>query len=91
MTSDAVPLAAQESLWLALQLAGPLLLALLLVGLAVAVFQALTQINEQTVSFLPKLGVLLALLLLLGPNMAGSLRAYATTLFDRIVSVGGAP
>lgn len=90
---DAEPwaLATQEALWLTLQLAGPPLVVLLVIGLAVSIIQTLTQIQEATLAFLPKLAALGVLLLLTGPMMAGALRGYAATLFDRVVAVGGLP
>jgi flagellar biosynthetic protein FliQ len=84
-------LAVREALWMALQLAGPPLLAMLAVGLAVSIFQALTQVQESTLAFLPKLVVLGLVLLLLGPAMAGAMRGYAASLFDRMIAVGGQP
>ena len=84
MTSDAVPLAAQESLWLALQLAGPLLVALLLVGLAVAVVQALTQINEQTLTFIPKLIAVAIVGILALPWMLRNLVEYMTQALNML-------
>ncbi len=80
-----------EALWLAVQLAGPPLLAMLLIGLAVSIFQALTQIQEATLGFLPKLVVMGVVLLLLGPGMATAMRHHAERLFDRVVVAGGAP
>jgi len=91
MNEDPVGYAAREAFWLALQIGGPLLLALLAIGLFVSVLQALTQVQEATLAFLPKLVVLGVMLLLLGPGMAEALRSYAQTLFDRIVAVGGLP
>ena len=87
-------LAVREALWMALQLAGPPLLAMLAmlaVGLAVSIFQALTQVQESTLAFLPKLVVLGLVMLLLGPGMAGVMRGYAASLFDRMIAVGGQP
>jgi flagellar biosynthetic protein FliQ len=86
---EVVALSAREALWVAVQLGGPPLLALLAVGLAVSVFQALTQINEATLAFLPKVAVLGLVLLLLRPFMAGALRGYAAGLFDSVVAAGG--
>lgn len=80
-----------EALWLAVQLAGPPLVAMLLIGLAISIFQALTQIQEATLAFLPKLLVMALVLALLGPTMGTALRAYAERLFDRVVAAGGAP
>lgn len=83
--------AIRESMWVTLQLAGPLLLALLVVGLAVSLLQALTQVQEASLAFLPKLAVIGGGLLLLGPFMTGVLRAYAAGMFDRMVALGGMP
>lgn len=91
MNDDPVGAAAREAMWLAMHLAGPPLLAMLAVGLVVSVLQALTQIQEQTLAFLPKLAVMGIVLMLLGPGMAGTLRNYAETLFDRAMVVGGLP
>ena len=55
MTSDQATELTRSSLWLALQLAGPLLTVCLIVGLLVSVFQAATQLCDQTLSFVPKL------------------------------------
>ena len=88
---DQVTLATREALWVGLQVGGPPLIALLLVGLAVSVFQALTQIQEASLGFLPKLAVLAGVLLLLGPFMAGALRGYTESLFRMMVTAGGSP
>ena len=59
----------QQAIELILMLAGPMLLSALVIGLVVSVFQAATQINEQTLSFIPKLVGFFAALVLLGPWM----------------------
>jgi flagellar biosynthetic protein FliQ len=79
--------ASRQALWVSLQVGGPLLLLLLIVGLVVAVFQALTQVNEASLSFLPKL----AALILLMPFLNGIMRGYAQSLFDMIIQIGGRP
>ena len=84
-------LAARQALWVAVQIGAPPLLALLVVGLLIAVLQALTQVNEASVSFLPKLAALGGVLLLLAPFMTGVLRGYAEGVFDLIVTVGTRP
>jgi flagellar biosynthesis protein FliQ len=83
-----VALASREALWVTLQIGGPILILLLVVGLVVAIVQALTQVNEATLGFLPKVAVLAAALLLLGPFMSGVLRGYAGSLFQAVVEVG---
>ncbi|MBG5542781.1 flagellar biosynthesis protein FliQ [Pseudomonas aeruginosa] len=57
----------REALWLTAMIVGVLVVPSLLVGLVVAMFQAATQINEQTLSFLPRLMVILLTLIVLGP------------------------
>jgi flagellar biosynthetic protein FliQ len=64
------------------------LLLMLGVGLLVALFQAITQINEATLSFLPKVTALGFALLLTGGGMLGALLAYTQRIFSDIVSVG---
>jgi flagellar biosynthesis protein FliQ len=83
--------AAVEALWLALRVAGLPLAAMLVVGLSVSVLQALTQVQEPTVAFLPKLVAMALVLLLSGPAIGGPLRAYADTLLSRMVAAGGMP
>lgn len=83
--------ASREALWVSLQIGGPLLVLLLVVGLIVAVFQALTQINEASLSFLPKLAALAIALIILGPFISGVMRGYGQGLFDMIIQVGGRP
>ena len=84
-------LAVREALWMTLQLGGPPLGAMLAVGLVISLIQALTQIQESTLAFLPKLIVLGIVLMLLGPAMVGAMRGYAASLFDRMVAIGGLP
>ena len=62
----------------------PVLGAALIIGLIVAIFQATTSIQEQTLTFLPKMLVILAMLALLGGWMFASLRGYTLNLFDMI-------
>ena len=65
MISDVVTLG-QEALWVTALIAGPLLLGILIVGVVIGILQAATSVQEMTLSFIPKLIVLVALLLLLG-------------------------
>jgi len=71
--------ASREALWVTLQIGGPLLILLLIVGLVVAVFQALTQVNEASLSFLPKMTALAVALILLTPFFTGVLRKPCST------------
>ena len=86
---DAAGEAARQALWLTLELAGPPLLAMLVIGLVISVVQALTQIQEATLAFVPKLLAMGLVLVLLAPFMGGALRGFSGQLFDRIVAVGG--
>ena len=67
--------AAVEAMWLALRVAGLPLAAMLAVGLVVSVLQALTQVQEPTLAFLPKLVAMALVLLLSGPAIGGAMRA----------------
>lgn len=81
--------ALRDTLWLMVKLGGPLLVAALVIGLLVSLLQAVTQINEPTLVFLPKLLVLGGALILLGPFMSEQLTGFAHGLMDRLVTVGG--
>jgi flagellar biosynthetic protein FliQ len=74
----------REGIWETLRLAGPLLLSALAIGLIVAILQAATSIQEQTLTFVPKLFVILGALALLGGWMFTSLGEYTAELFRRI-------
>ncbi|MBG6940744.1 flagellar biosynthesis protein FliQ [Pseudomonas aeruginosa] len=74
----------REALWLTAMLVGVLVVPSLLVGLVVAMFQAATQINEQTLSFLPRLMVILLTLIVLGPWLLRQLMEYTQTLIGNI-------
>ncbi|OJW44573.1 MAG: flagellar biosynthetic protein FliQ [Thiobacillus sp. 65-1059] len=71
---------ARDALWLVVLLAAPVLLAGLLTAFAISLFQAATQILEPTLSFVPKLIVVLIVLALLGSWMGGQLVEFARTL-----------
>ena len=68
----------------ALQIAGPLLGLSLAVGMLVSVFQAVTQINEQTLSFVPKILVVAGGMVVLGPWMASTLVSYMVGTFNAL-------
>jgi flagellar biosynthetic protein FliQ len=71
----------KDALLLIMYLAGPLLGAGLLIGLIISLFQALTQIHEMTLSFVPKIIVVFLVFVLLGPWMLGRLLFFTSTLF----------
>lgn len=79
----------REGLWLISMMVGLLVMPSLLVGLLVAVFQAATQINEQTLSFLPRLLVMLLTLIVAGPWMVQQLMEYTQNLIMNIPQLIG--
>jgi flagellar biosynthetic protein FliQ len=81
--------ALRDTLWVVVKLGGPLLIVSLTVGLLVSLFQAVTQISEATLVFLPKLLAIFTCFALLGPFMVSTLDAYAQSLMSRLVAVGG--
>jgi flagellar biosynthetic protein FliQ len=84
MNSEAVMSMTYQALKVALIMAGPLLLVTLAVGLVISIFQAATQINEMTLSFIPKLLAVGAALVLLGPWLISTMVDYIQTLFNTI-------
>ena len=78
----------RELMWTVIVLAGPALLVALVVGLLVSVFQALTSVQEQTMSLVPKLlAVMLVALLLLAPALS-ILKAYTERVLGQLVGFG---
>lgn len=77
---------AKEALGTAIIVGGPLLLASLLVGLIVSIFQAMTQIQEQTLTFIPKILSIALILLFLGPWMLNIMTAYTINLFTELAT-----
>ncbi len=88
-TEEALAQSLREMLWVTLQVMGPPLVAVLVVGLAVSLLQALTQVQEATLAFLPKLAVCGLLMILLGPFAVNAMRGWTEALYDRAVQVGG--
>jgi len=78
----------RQSLWIALKIAGPLLLVALVVGVVVSLFQALTQIQEMTLTFIPKIFSVLLVLFILLPFYGELFDSLVKELFDRMVMVG---
>lgn len=89
MTPESVLTLAQRALEITLLMSAPPLLAALLTGLLVSVFQAATQINEMTLSFIPKLLAIFVVLVLFGPWMLGILLDYIRELFTGIPGMIG--
>ena len=84
MTPEIVMDIGRQAIEMTLLLSAPLLLAALLIGLVISVFQAATQINEQTLSFIPKLVGMFLVLILAGPWMLQLMVDYMRRLLESI-------
>jgi flagellar biosynthetic protein FliQ len=89
MTPESVMGIAHQAMVIALLLASPLLLVALGVGLLVSLFQAATQINEMTLTFIPKLLAVFCALVVCGPWMLQMMLDYMRTVFTNIPSLVG--
>ncbi len=89
MTETDVALAMRDTFIIIAKLCAGPLLAVLAVGILVSLVQAVTQVNEQTLSFVPKLAVLIGILVLGEHFLFASLDAYTVSIYDRIVVSGG--
>ena len=74
----------QQALFMTMLVSAPLMLAALLTGLLVSIFQAATSINEMTLTFIPKLIVMFIVLILAGPWMIETMTSYMRELFSNI-------
>jgi flagellar biosynthesis protein FliQ len=84
MTPETVITIAEEGIWMVLLICGPLLILALVVGLIVSVFQATTQIQEQTLAFVPKIVAVLLGIIFFGPWMLSQLLSYTTDIFSNL-------
>jgi flagellar biosynthetic protein FliQ len=89
MTPESVMTIGQQALEITLMVSAPLLLTALIIGLIVSIFQAATQINEMTLSFIPKLVGMFGVLIISGPWMIGILLDYMTRLYSSIPYLAG--
>lgn len=89
MTPDIITMVAQDTVVVAVKLVGPILLASLAVGLVVSMFQAATSINEQTLTFIPKLATIIVVLMILGPWMLQTIVDFLRDLVHQIPSLIG--
>ena len=81
MSQDTVIYLAQQAMELALEVAGPMLIVGLVIGIAVSLFQAVTSIQEQSLSYIPKIMGVAVVIVVLGPWMLGQLVQYTQNLF----------
>ncbi len=84
MAEEVIIKLGQDALRTTAMLAAPLLLSTLVVGLVVSIFQAITQINEATLTFIPKMIVIAVVLILAGPWMMDVMTHYTINLFENI-------
>jgi flagellar biosynthesis protein FliQ len=76
-----------SAMWTAIQVGAPILIMVLIVGLAISSIQAVTQINEQPLAFVPKMLALVASLAFFGPWMLHTLVSYTTVIFTSLPQV----
>ncbi len=81
MNDSQVIAIAGEALWTALLVSAPILVVSLLIGVVVSIFQAMTQVNEATLTFVPKLLGVFAVSAVMGPWMVGTMVQYTHRLF----------
>ncbi|MGE3758787.1 MAG: flagellar biosynthesis protein FliQ [Pseudobdellovibrionaceae bacterium] len=86
MSEELVIQLGQDALKVTAMIAGPLLVATLMIGLMVSIFQALTQINEATLTFIPKILIVAIVLILAGPWMMDLMSNYTVNLFENIAT-----
>lgn len=87
MTSSEVIDLGKETLWVMLQLAGPLMITALVIGVVVSFFQALTQIQESTIAFVPKIMGTFVVMFFLLSFFGAVMDQYSQALFDRLVVI----
>lgn len=79
---------AREGIWVLIMISAPMMIAGLVVGVIIALFQALTQIQEMTLVFVPKILAIFVVMLLSMPFMGATMASYMTRLADMIVTGG---
>ncbi|WP_075980914.1 flagellar biosynthesis protein FliQ [Bacillus massilinigeriensis] len=89
MTPESVITIAEQGIWAVIIISGPLLLLALVVGLIVSIFQATTQIQEQTLAFVPKIVAVLVGIVFFGPFMLSHMLSYANEIFSNLTRFVG--
>lgn len=87
MSQDFIIYLARETVYLILLISAPLLGTSLLVGLFISIFQATTQIQEQTLTFVPKIALVLIVLIIFGPWMLNLLIVFTNNLMQTIPTI----
>ena len=88
MNEAAVVEVGREALWVILKIAGPIMACGLAIGLLIALFQALTTIQEMTLTFVPKIIVIFTAVIIFLPWMMQTVTVFTQQLFDRMISLG---
>ena len=88
MTSDQVLDVAREAIFVLIKIGAPIMLVALAVGVLIALFQALTQMQEMTLSFVPKILAIFVTVVLALPFMLATLVGFGEELFQRIAGLG---
>ncbi|CAG9219504.1 flagellar biosynthesis protein FliQ [Burkholderia gladioli] len=88
MTPESVMTLGHQAMMIGLLLAAPLLLVALVVGLVVSLFQAATQINESTLSFIPKLLAIVVTMVIAGPWMLSTMLDYMRDILMHVATLG---
>ena len=88
MNEAAVVEVGREALWVILKIAGPIMASGLAIGLLIALFQALTTIQEMTLTFVPKIIIIFTAVIIFLPWMMQTVTVFTQQLFDRIISLG---
>ena len=91
MGEDIVLQLGQDAIRTMAMVSAPLLISTLIIGLIVSIFQALTQINENTLTFVPKMVVIGIILVLAGPWMLDTMKTYTINLFDNVAGIVRGP
>lgn len=89
VSSEFVISMAEKAVYVTLLISGPLLAIALLVGLIVSIFQATTQIQEQTLAFIPKIVAVILALIFFGPWMLSTILSFTTELFSNLNRFAG--
>lgn len=84
MSYEFVLKVAEQSVWMILLIAGPIMLIALAIGLIVSIFQATTQIQEQTLAFAPKIIAVLVGMIFLGPWMLSKMVNFSASIFENL-------
>ena len=87
MTQGDIVILLRNALWAVMKLSAPLLLASLVIGLLIAIFQAATQIHEQTLTFVPKVIAIAFLLLVLGPWMLTNMTEFFNSICQMMLEL----